>query len=220
MQKFTKKHSVLRALILCFISVLFTLLTKWIDVKPIGPEQSQTGFATINVFVHELFGVHMIWYYITDWLGLVPVFISFGFAIVGLAQLLRRKSLFKVDKSIIVLGIFYIILIALYVFFEKVVINYRPVLINGNLEASYPSSHTLMTICIMFSAITECEFLTKSRKINVAVKIFSYLVIAVTVIGRLVSGVHWFTDILGGILISFTWLEMYFCTLMRLSIKF
>jgi hypothetical protein len=115
---------------------------------------------------------------------------------------LNRKNLFKVDSSIIILGCFYIIVIAVYIFFESCIINYRPILINGILEASYPSSHTLMTICLMYAAVTECDILIKSKKTNKIIRLVSYLIIAITVIGRLISGVHWFTDIIGGILIS------------------
>ena len=203
------KHTFFITVLLCISSVIFTLLTKLADVQPIGPQKSEIGFAAVNGFIHNLFGVNMIWYHITDWLGLIPVFTTFVFFAVGVAQLIRRKSLFKVDKSIIILGIFYILVIAVYLFFESYIINYRPVLMNGRLEASYPSSHTLMTICLMSVCIDQCSRLIRSKKINTAVKIISYAIIAVTIIGRLISGVHWFTDIIGGILISLTLVSLY-----------
>ena len=196
------KHTFFITVLLCISSVIFTLLTKLADVQPIGPQKSEIGFAAVNGFIHNLFGVNMIWYHITDWLGLIPVFTTFVFFAVGVAQLIRRKSLFKVDKSIIILGIFYILVIAVYIFFESYIINYRPVLMNGRLEASYPSSHTLMTICLMSVCIDQCSRLIRSKKINTAVKIISYAIIAVTIIGRLISGVHWFSDIIGGALLS------------------
>lgn len=201
MQK-KKRHSFIITAILAVLSVLFTILVRKIDVDAIGPNKSEIGFSGLNSFIHELSGVNMLWYHITDWLGLVPVFTAFIFAIVGLCQLVKRKNLFKVDSSIIILGCFYIIVIAVYIFFESCIINYRPILINGILEASYPSSHTLMTICLMYAAVTECDILIKTKKTNRIIRSVSYLIIAITVIGRLISGVHWFTDIIGGILIS------------------
>ena len=143
----------------------------------------------------------MIWYHITDWLGLIPVFMAIVYAFIGLIQLIKRRSIFKVDKEIILLGLYYIIVIALYVFFEKVIINYRPILMNGFLEASYPSSHTLMTICICGSSILINKKLF-NNKITKVINYLSIIIITITVVGRLISGVHWFTDIIGGILIS------------------
>lgn len=143
----------------------------------------------------------MIWYHITDWLGLIPVFMAIVYAFIGLIQFIKRRSIFKVDKEIILLGLYYIIVIALYVFFEKVIINYRPILMNGFLEASYPSSHTLMTICICGSSILINKKLF-NNKITKVINYLSIIIITITVVGRLISGVHWFTDIIGGILIS------------------
>lgn len=183
------------------VAIIYTILVKYIDVQAIGPKDSLVGFATINKFIFETTGVNMIWYHITDWLGLIPVFMAIVYAFIGLIQLIKRRSIFKVDKEIILLGLYYIIVIALYVFFEKVIINYRPILMNGFLEASYPSSHTLMTICICGSSILINKKLF-NNKITKVINYLSIIIITITVVGRLISGVHWFTDIIGGILIS------------------
>ena len=183
------------------IAITFTILVKVVDVKQIGVNNSSIGFATLNQFIFETTGVNIIWYHITDWLGLIPVFMAIVYAFIGLIQLIKRRSIFKVDKEIILLGLYYIIVIALYVFFEKVIINYRPILMNGFLEASYPSSHTLMTICICGSSILINKKLF-NNKITKVINYLSIIIITITVVGRLISGVHWFTDIIGGILIS------------------
>ncbi len=120
---------------------------------------------------------------------------------IGLLQLIQRRSLFKVDASIIVLGI-YAIVIGVYVLFEFYIVNYRPILIDGYLEASYPSSHTMLACCFMAAAMLECRMLVKDRMINIIVQVISLIIMAVIVIGRLISGAHWFTDIIGGLLIS------------------
>ena len=196
-----KKRNFLISGILLLIAITFTILVKVVDVKQIGVNNSSIGFATLNQFIFETTGVNIIWYPITDWLGLIPVFMAIVYAFIGLIQFIKRRSIFKVDKEIILLGLYYIIVIALYVFFEKVIINYRPILMNGFLEASYPSSHTLMTICICGSSILINKKLF-NNKITKVINYLSIIIITITVVGRLISGVHWFTDIIGGILIS------------------
>ena len=196
-----KKRNFLISGILLLIAITFTILVKVVDVKQIGVNNSSIGFATLNQFIFETTGVNIIWYHITDWLGLIPVFMAIVYAFIGLIQVIKRRSIFKVDKEIILLGLYYIIVIALYVFFEKVIINYRPILMNGFLEASYPSSHTLMTICICGSSILINKKLF-NNKITKVINYLSIIIITITVVGRLISGVHWFTDIIGGILIS------------------
>lgn len=143
----------------------------------------------------------MLWYSITDWLGVVAILFALGYAIIGGIQVIKRKSIFKVDKEIIALGIFYILIVAVYILFEKLSLNYRPVLMDGVAEASYPSSHTLMSVCICGSAILINKKLF-NNKITKILNVLSLILIITIVVGRLISGVHWFTDIIGGLLIS------------------
>ena len=189
--------------------LLWTVAIQFVDVQAIGPQESSVGFATINQFVHNLTGVHMSLYTITDWLGLVPLGFVMGFALLGLIQWVKRKHLLKVDYSILVLGGFYIVVMAAYVLFEVLVINYRPVLINGYLEASYPSSTTVLVMCVMPTAIMQFNARIKN---DVPKRCLAYAItafIVFMVIGRLISGVHWFTDIIGGALLSAGLVLMY-----------
>lgn len=181
---------------------LWTLAVKTVDIQSIGPGGSVVGFATVNGWFHSLTGVYMTLYTITDWLGLVPVAFGFGFAILGLVQWIRRRSICLVDRSILVLGIFYIVTLAVYLLFEEWVINYRPVLIQGFLEASYPSSTTLLVLCVMPTARLQlrCRVQNLILRRIVCVAITGFVVFMV--VGRLLSGVHWLTDILGGILLA------------------
>ena len=182
--------------------VMWTVAIRFVDVQAIGPQESSVGFATINQFVHNLTGVHMSLYTITDWLGLVPLMFVMGFGTLGLIQWIKRKHLLKVDYSILVLGGFYIVVMAAYVLFEVLVINYRPVLINGILEASYPSSTTMLVMCVMPTAIMQFDTRIKNDVLKRCVTYAITAFIVFMVIGRLVSGVHWFTDIIGGALFS------------------
>ena len=216
MEKKNKKRLVLGAgLIVVF--VLWTVLVCFVDVRTIGPEGSSVGFATLNGFVHELTGVNWLLYTVTDWLGLVPIVVALGFAILGLVQLIKRKSLWKVDHSILALGVFYIVVMAAYVFFEMVVINYRPTLIDGYLEASYPSSTTMLVMCVMPTAAMQLNARIKNTVFRRCVIITIIVFIAFMVIGRLLSGVHWITDIIGGALFSAGVVTTYFsiCNILK-----
>ncbi|OCN00373.1 phosphoesterase PA-phosphatase [Clostridium sp. W14A] len=187
---------------LSVLFILYTMLIQHIDVKPIGPNGSTVGFASVNGWVHDLFGVNWTLYTITDWLGLVPIFVVLGFAVLGLTQLIRRKSLFRVDSSILVLGGFYVLVLGAYLFFELYRVNYRPVLIDGILETSYPSSTTMLVLCVMPTAMMQFRRLICNRTVKSTVNTVLVVFTAFMVIGRLVSGVHWLTDILGGVLLS------------------
>lgn len=182
--------------------VLWTVLIGLVDVQAIGPNGSSVGFATVNGFIHRLTGVHMALYVITDWLGLVPIAFALGFAIFGLAQWIRRKSIRKVDSCILLLGGFYLVAMLLYLLFESVVINRRPVLIDGFLEASYPSSTTLLVLCVMPTAMLQFRSRIKTKGLRLAILIAIAVFIGFMVMGRLISGVHWLSDIVGGVLLS------------------
>ena len=182
--------------------VLWTIAVLFIDIKSVGPNGSSVGFSTINMFVKRVVGVHMALYIITDWLGIVPVAVAFCFAVLGVVELIKRRSLLKVDRNILALGVFYIIVIAVYLLFEKVVVNYRPVLVDGYLEASYPSSTTLLALCVMPTAALQLWARVKNKTLRKVLVIGIAVFTAFMVIGRLVSGVHWFSDIIGGVLFS------------------
>lgn len=185
-----------------FAFVLWTILVCSVDVAPIGPNGSAVGFATLNGWFHRLTGVDMTLYTVTDWLGLVPVAVCLGFAIVGLCQWIRRRAIHKVDGNILLLGGFYLVTIAAYLLFESVVINYRPVLIEGYLETSYPSSTTLLTLCVMSTTWWQLRRRMHRGALRFVMLTIICLFTGFMVVGRLISGVHWLTDIVGGILLS------------------
>ena len=192
--------------------LLWTVAVRCVDVKAIGPLGSMVGFATVNRFVHDLTGVHMPLYILTDWLSLIPLGFAIGFACLGMVQWIRRKHLLKVDRSILVLGGFYAVVIAVYALFETVVVNYRPVLIEGVLEASYPSSTTMFVVCVMQTAVLQLRFRMRNEVLKRIVTAAMTLFSALMVIGRLISGVHWITDIIAGLLLSGSLMRMYRAT--------
>lgn len=200
MKRIRKRFTASMCLLTAF--VLWTAAICFVDVREIGPQGSSVGFAGINGYVYNITGVHIWLYRLTDWLGLVPVFVCMGFSVLGLGQWIKRKSICKVDFDIIVLGVFYIITIAAFLLFEWIVINYRPVLIDGILEASYPSSTTMLVMCVMPTAIMQFKSRIKNKSARKIIVVTVTAFIAFMVIGRLISGVHWFTDIAGGALFS------------------
>ena len=181
---------------------IWTGLILIIDVQPVGVAGTEVGFANVNVWFHELTGVHMSIYTITDWLGLVPIFVCFMFGSIGCWQMIKRKSVLKVDLDIILLGAYYAIVILGYLLFEMFPINYRPILIEGRMEASYPSSTTLLVLSVMPTLCLQANHRLRNWQINKIISVLTIGFILFMVIGRLVSGVHWMTDIAGSVLLS------------------
>lgn len=194
-----------------FLFVIFSLWIRLFDVQPVGPEGSSIGFAALNVAVHEFFGMHLFWYKLTQALGLLAIAVAGVFAVTGLVQLIQRKSLLKVDKKILMLGVIYILVILLYALFEKVPFNYRPVVLDPaeGLEPSYPSTHTMLILTIFGTAVAVLGDYIKNAKLVLLLKIVCLVIIALTIVGRLVCGVHWFTDIAGGVIISLFFINLY-----------
>ena len=207
--KENKKNTLFAGGIFLIVFILWTILVRTVDVQPIGPNETNVGFAAWNGWFHKLTGVHMELYMITDWLGLIPVFICMIFAGVGLKQWINRRKLFKVDYDILILGIYYVFVILCYLFFEMIPINYRPILIEGRMEASYPSSTTLLVLTVMPTA----KLLLRSRIQNPHLRAFVCTAISLfwvfMIVGRLISGVHWFTDIVGGVFLGTGLTQLY-----------
>ena len=187
---------------LIVLFIIYTILVKLVDVKDTGLENSVVGFSTINFAVRDLVKVNFTLYDITDWAGVFAVLVGVCFAVVGVVQLINRKNIKKVDGEILLLGAFYVVTFIVYLAFEFIKINFRPVLIEGVLETSYPSSTTMLALCFIPTAIFEINRLIKNKTLKVSLSIILWAITALMVIGRILSGVHWITDIIGGIIIS------------------
>ena len=201
-------------------AALAVLLGRY-DVAAIGPGGTAVGFSHINQRIHEMTGVNMQWYVITDYFGYLAIGICCIFALAGLVQLIRRRSLLKVDGEILALGVLFAVVIGFYVFFEKHVINYRPVIMPGESapEASFPSSHTVLIITVMIAVMIIIEKYVRGLVLGGLIKAACVLVTLVTVCGRLYSGVHWFTDIVGGVLLSMALLFLFAAVVAKIEEK-
>lgn len=213
------KKLLITGIVLILAFVIWTVLIQIIDVQPIGQNGTDVGFATLNRSFHNLTGVNMVIYHITDWLGLVPIFCCMIFGGVGFAQLVKIKNLFKVDYDIIALGVYYVIVIFGYLFFEMMPINYRPIPIDGVMEASYPSSTTLLVLSVMPTVIFQVNRRIKNTFIRKPINVSVILFVLFMVIGRTVSGVHWLTDIVGAIILSTGLYLIYKSTVLLLDQK-
>ena len=162
------RRELLAGIVLLAAFALWTVSIRHIDVQNAGPNGTEIGFAMINVWFHRLTGVHMLIYTITDWLGLVPIIICMCFGVLGLAQLIKRRSLLTVDSDILL----------------------------------YPSSTTLLVLTVMPTLKYQADRRIANPVIREVITVFVIVFTAFMVIGRLISGVHWATDIAGSVFLS------------------
>lgn len=183
---------------------IWTQCILYIDVAPVGPAGTSIGFSTINQAVHESLGVNKIWYYLTEGFGVLAIVILILFCLFLVVQMIKRKGLKNADKQLYFLFAQYVIMGILYLLFEKVIINYRPVLEDGQSfpEASYPSSHAMLVCVVMGSTMLIIGNYIKKQGLLRIIQVLCVIIACITLFGRLASGVHWFSDIIGGALLS------------------
>ncbi|MBR0145795.1 MAG: phosphatase PAP2 family protein [Eubacterium sp.] len=196
----------------CFLLFIgLIVMIKKVGVAAIGPEGTEIGMAGINQDFHQSAGLNMGWYKLTEYLGYASLALVGVFALAGLVQLVKRKSLLKVDRTILALGGLYVVVLGLYVAFDKIAINYRPEILEGetHVEPSFPSSHTMLACVVLGSAALVMRQYISNRTLATALQVIAVAVCVVLVVGRLLSGVHWLTDIIGGVLISLALLLLF-----------
>jgi len=206
-----RKSRSIFALINFTLFLILIILVKNVDVAAIGPEGTSIGLSHVNGIIHDFFGINIGWYKLTELFGVLAMLVVAVFACLGVIQLIKRKSIVKVDKEILCLGCLYAVVLVTYAFFEKVIVNYRPIIEAGaeHVEASFPSSHTMLIVTIFGTLMYVLEKYIKNEKVVKVCKVACLVIIAFTVVGRLVCGVHWFTDILGGCLISLCYISLF-----------
>lgn len=189
---------------LLFFAAFITLivLVKSVDVARIGDSQVEIGLSTVNEKIFGRYGYLKFWHKLTNVLGYLSLFVAAFFVVYGIISLIKVKKISKLDKDFFALAASYVIMAFFYILFEKAIVNYRPIILNGKLEASFPSSHTMLTLVILGTAIVEIQRKIKNSTARYALTVVCEIIMAVMVVGRLLAGVHWFTDILGGVLLS------------------
>lgn len=202
------KTGILRTCVLVMLFLAFTLAVMNVDVQPIGPEGSQVGFAFINGPVRDALPLNDLFYKLTTFLGYLALLAVLGYGALGVWQLLKRRSLKKVDGQLICLGVFFVLMLVCYAVFEKLPVNYRPVMMEEGLEASYPSSHTMLALCVFGAMMVPYPQLFGRERLGY-VRIAAGVMMVLSVAGRILSGVHWLTDIVGAVLLSLALLSGY-----------
>lgn len=196
--------------------VIFTLLVAFCGKATVTYNEeisAKVGFAGINQAVFKAIGENAFWYDFTEFLGILALCVAGIFALIGIFQLAVGKRFWAVDRDILLLGAFYALVALFYLLFELIIVNYRPILVEGALEASYPSSHTMLACCIFGTAPFACGHRIKSRITRLVITVICFIFAFITVIGRLVSGMHWLTDIIGALLLSASLILLYIAAL-------
>ncbi len=214
-----KKISLLTAIVLFVVTVIYTVLVFFVDKAPIGPEGTEVGFAVMNGTFRDAIGLNPLWDKITDVMMALSFAAALSFVVMGVVQLVRKKSILKVDKEILALAVVYVLVVVMYVFFDKVPLNYRPFILEGESgpEASFPSTHTLVICTVLATAIVAWNRILENKKLANILCIAAIAVIVVGTAGRVVAGVHWLTDIIAGVLFSATITAAYVAVLDRLK---
>lgn len=205
--------------ILGLLAIAFTVALKFVDVRPVGPVMSEVGFGTTNSTIFTSITPEKNWLTVSNIMIAAIIVAGVLFASLGFVQLIKRKSFKKVDWQIKMLGLTYILMLGVYVFFEKIcVFNYRPVLIDGNLEPSFPSSHTLFATTIALTVMMILPSYIKSKAICLVLDVILAAMVFITANGRIAGGVHWTSDVIGGLLYGAFLGSLYYC-LMKLGKK-
>lgn len=206
-----KKSKYLLPAVSFFFFLILIILLKTVDVEKTGVGNTEIGLYHLNSAAKNLIGTNKAWYKITEVTGILSLAAGGIFALFGLYQLIKRRSLFKVDTEILTLGGLYILIGGIYVIFEKVIINFRPIIMSGEStpEASFPSSHTVLAVVVAGSIFMLLSKYIKKKTLLYVLKAICAALIVITVTGRLFSGVHWLTDILGGVILSICLLSLF-----------
>ena len=195
--------------LLLLASLIYTISVTHVDVKAIGPENTDVGFAALNGAVAGLLPYNSVWYTISKLLGIVAMLLMLFFGFLFLLQIITRKGIFKADKDLYALMIFYLLVVITYVLFEVLKLNYRPVILKEEIEASYPSSHTLIGVCGFLSAAMQFKKRIDDKLLNRILVTVCCVLMVLLILARTLSGVHWITDIVGGLLISAFLISIY-----------
>ncbi len=201
--------------------ILFTVAVMTVDVQPIGPENSCVGFASLNGAVQRFLNFDRGLYNISEALGYACIATAFLFTLEGFVQLIKRKSFAKVDPRLYVLACVYLLALSLYLVFDRVEINYRPVIIDAaeGLKLSYPSSHTLMSFTFVTGAFLQIPYYINDKRLSRILRTLCLILASSVVITRMFSGVHWITDIVASVLLGMAVTSLHYLVLSYLDNK-
>ena len=185
---------------------VFTVMVMRYDVQDIGFNGAPVGFATLNGAVHALFPYDEGCFAASEYIGYFCLGIAGVNALIAFIDFIKARGFRHMHRRYILTMVLYAVVVGAYVLFEFYEVNERPVAA----EASYPSSHTLLALCVLYSEIVLLGH--SARRLRLWADILRMLFVALMVamvFMRLLSGVHWLTDICGSILLSLSLCTMY-----------
>lgn len=185
--------------------VIWTILVKVVDVQYVQMNNTYLGFYNFNTTINDwVQTLNTKAYDVLSTILLIFALLSVGcFAILGLIQWIKRKSLKKVDPVIYMLLIGYIVIAIFYIVFEVMKINYSPLSTITDLKSSYPCSHIFISTSYLgISFLTMFKYFNFSKLIKgilwAGFGVFTFAMIFT----RTFSGCHWFSDVIAAILLS------------------
>ena len=180
--------------------VVFTLTLKLVDMQS---DSSQfIGWASINIWWRDLIGVHFSWHIISHFIALISLLVLTGILIWQVITVFHRRKLSALTRNWWVFDITLLALGLSYLLFQIVAINYRPIQVDGAIEISYPSSHSLLITTTWLLIIFRLRREIQSQTWRRILIIVGWTLMLTGVIARLLCGYHWFTDIVGGVLLG------------------
>lgn len=157
----------------------------------------------------------MKWDLISDIILLASFAILGVFVVLGLYQLITRKSLLKVDHRLLWMILPLVLIAITYVVFDKfLVLNIRP---NGSGEASFPSTHVMVVSTIFLIIALNLPYYIKSKTAWIIIDIAMLLLIVLVCVGRVLSEMHWLSDVLGGLAFAIIFAVIYYLIIRRKS---
>ena len=206
-----KTKFLITTILLLMLTIFFIVTLKLVDVKPIGPQETRVGYATLNKAVFDKVGTSSLWLDVTKYMGYGCLAVAGLFTVLAVIQLIRRWSLSAVDRHFKGVIVLYLAVLVVEALFRYLVINRRPVLLPGETvpAPSFPSTHTMIACVAMGSAVMMIDYYVENSLAQALLQFFCILCMIILVGGRLLAGVHWLTDIIGGILISLVLLTTY-----------
>lgn len=193
---------ILAATMLVAFSV-WTVLIKTVDVRAVGADGVVVGLAGLNDWWWGLCGTKAVAKLLSDLVGYLVLVLLVGLAVWQVVVAIRGRSL-RLARHWWVLDGVIVALLVCYLVFELVVVNGRPLLVDGALKASYPSTHTLLFAVVLPLVAATVWREINNRPLRFTVAAVCGVLLVAGVILRAIAGVHWLSDIIGGLFLAAT----------------
>lgn len=199
-----KKTCITMACLFMGLYIVLLVMLYSVDVTFEGVNGSRIGLSGINIPIRDAIGTNMIFYNISKYVGALGIALVGVLAVWFLVRIIREKSLKALTRKEYELGVLYLLTCVLYVVFSKIVINYRPIIKwdEEGPESSFPSTHAMIAVVIFGSFCCIAGNYIKNEKLCKLIRILCVILAVLVIVGRMLSGVHWFTDIVGGVLVA------------------